>query len=97
MLVQRYGAEQPPLRPWFGNIKMASSPLKTLKGSPFIPAAMSRASWHEFMNMEHADTKLLVDEAIKEHGKIRKILSLLYDEDMTRRFTAARALGERCD
>ena len=44
--------------------------------------------------MEHVDTKLLVDEAIKDHGKIRKIVSLLYDEDMTRRFTAARALGE---
>ncbi len=45
------------------------------------------------MKREHVDTTSLVDEAIKDHGKIRKIVSLLYDEDLTRRFTAAKALG----
>jgi hypothetical protein len=45
------------------------------------------------MKREPVDTTLLVDEAIKDHGKIRKIVSLLYDEDLTRRFTAAKALG----
>ena len=40
------------------------------------------------------DTKSLVDEAIKDHGKLRYILSLLYDDDLTRRFAAVKALGE---
>jgi len=44
--------------------------------------------------MEFLDVNLMVDEAVKDHTKIRKIVSLLYDEDMTRRLTAARALGE---
>ena len=44
--------------------------------------------------MESLDVNLMVDEAIKDHTKIRKIVSLLYDEDMTRRLTAAKALGE---
>ncbi len=35
------------------------------------------------MNFEHVDSKLLVAEAITEDGKIRKIVSLLYDDDMS--------------
>jgi HEAT repeat protein len=46
------------------------------------------------VKMESVDTHLLVDEAIKDHRKIRNIVSLLYDEDITRRFTAVKALGE---
>ncbi len=45
------------------------------------------------MKKESVDITPLVDEAIKDHGKIRKIVSLLYDEDLGRRFTAAKALG----
>ncbi len=41
-----------------------------------------------------ADINLLADEAIKDHGKMRNIITLLYDEDLMRRFTAAKALGE---
>lgn len=41
-----------------------------------------------------ADINSLADEAIKDHGKMRHIVTLLYDEDLTRRFTAAKALGE---
>jgi HEAT repeat protein len=40
------------------------------------------------------DLNLLVEEVVKDHRKLRNIISLLYDEDMTRRFTAAKALGE---
>jgi hypothetical protein len=40
------------------------------------------------------DLNLLVEEVVKDHGKLRNIISLLYDEDITRRFTAAKALGE---
>jgi HEAT repeat protein len=46
------------------------------------------------VKMESVDTHVLVDEAIKDHRKIRNIVSLLYDEDITRRFTAVKALGE---
>ncbi len=41
-----------------------------------------------------ADINMLADEAIKDHGKMRNIVKLLYDEDLMRRFTAAKALGE---
>jgi len=44
--------------------------------------------------MESVDIQFLVDEAINEHGKIRNIVSLLYDEDLERRFIAVKALGE---
>jgi HEAT repeat protein len=44
--------------------------------------------------MNSLDINLMVDEAVKDHTKIRKIVSLLYDEDITRRFTAVKALGE---
>ncbi|HET6364160.1 MAG TPA: hypothetical protein VFG02_03855 [Nitrospirota bacterium] len=44
--------------------------------------------------MDSLDINLMVDEAVKDHAKIRKIVSFLYDEDMTRRLTAAKALGE---
>jgi HEAT repeat protein len=36
----------------------------------------------------------LIEQALQDHGKIRKIVALLYDEDMTLRFAAAKALGE---
>lgn len=36
----------------------------------------------------------MVDEAIRDHRKIRAIISLLYDLDMERRLLAAKALGE---
>ncbi len=36
----------------------------------------------------------LVGEVIRDHSKLRNIISLLYDEDMSRRFMAAKALGE---
>jgi hypothetical protein len=36
----------------------------------------------------------LVEGALKDHRRLRNIVSLLYDEDMARRFTAAKALGE---
>lgn len=36
----------------------------------------------------------LVEEALKDHGKLRNIVSLLYHEDMAERLRAALALGE---
>src|SRR5512143_1196397 len=36
----------------------------------------------------------LVDEALKDHRKLRNIVSLLYHEDMAQRLRAAQALGE---
>ncbi|HYA26692.1 MAG TPA: hypothetical protein VEE82_01715 [Thermodesulfovibrionales bacterium] len=36
----------------------------------------------------------LAEEAIKDHSKLRNIIFLLYDENMVRRFSAARVLGE---
>jgi hypothetical protein len=39
------------------------------------------------------DTRALADEAIKDHRKIRSIVSLLYDDDLERRFTAVKALA----
>jgi hypothetical protein len=44
--------------------------------------------------MEGLNAALLVDEAIRHPAKIRHIVSILYDDDMTRRFAAAKALGE---
>lgn len=41
---------------------------------------------------EHRDLNLLVEEAVKDQRKLRHIISLLYDEDMAHRFTAAKAL-----
>jgi hypothetical protein len=46
------------------------------------------------MTKESRDITTLVDEVIKDHGKLRNLISLLYDEDMGRRLTAAKALGE---
>lgn len=46
------------------------------------------------MTKESRDVTALVDEVIKDHGKLRNLISLLYDEDMGRRLTAAKALGE---
>ncbi len=43
--------------------------------------------------MKCLDINVMVEEAIKDHTKIRKIVSLLYEEDMTRRLTAVKALG----
>jgi HEAT repeat protein len=43
---------------------------------------------------EPLDINELVEQALQDHGKIRKIVALLYDEDMVRRFAAAKALGE---
>lgn len=40
------------------------------------------------------DLASIVDEAIKDRTKLRSLISLLYDSDLERRFTAARALGE---
>ncbi len=40
------------------------------------------------------DFTSLADEAIKDHGKFRHIVSLLYHEDMVERLRAALALGE---
>ncbi len=36
----------------------------------------------------------LVEEAIRDHGRLRNIISLLYDVDLAQRFCAAKALGE---
>jgi len=44
--------------------------------------------------MNSADVHMLADGAIKDHGKIRNIVSLLYDDDLSRRFVAVKALGE---
>jgi hypothetical protein len=38
--------------------------------------------------------KGLVDEALKDHQKIKRIISLLYDQDMEKRLLGAKALGE---
>lgn len=43
---------------------------------------------------ESRDLALLVEEAVRDHRKLRNIISLLYDEDMTLRLMAAKALGE---
>jgi len=40
------------------------------------------------------DFASLVEEALKDHSKLRHIVSLLYSEDMAQRFKAAQALGE---
>ena len=40
------------------------------------------------------DITPLVDEALKDHRKLRNIVSLLYHEDMAERLRAALALGE---
>jgi hypothetical protein len=40
------------------------------------------------------DFTSLVEEALKDHGKLRNIVSLLYHEDMAERLRAALALGE---
>lgn len=40
------------------------------------------------------DLAQLVEDVLREHGKIRKVISLLYDVDMEKRFLAAKALGE---
>ncbi len=36
----------------------------------------------------------LAEEALKEHGKLRYVVSLLYHEDLAERLRAALALGE---
>ena len=36
----------------------------------------------------------LVENVLEDHNRLRSIISLLYDEDMSRRFMAAKALGE---
>jgi hypothetical protein len=46
------------------------------------------------MKREPVDIHELAEQALQDHGKIRKIVALLYDEDMARRFAAAKALGE---
>jgi len=46
------------------------------------------------MVKEPGDLKSLVDGAIKNYQKLRRITSLLYDADIERRFIAAKALGE---
>ena len=38
--------------------------------------------------------KGLVDEALRDHQKIKRIISLLYDQDMEKRLLGAKALGE---
>ena len=40
------------------------------------------------------DITELVEGVTRDHSKLRNIISLLYDEDMSRRFMAAKALGE---
>ena len=40
------------------------------------------------------DITVLIEEAIKDHRKLRNIMSLLYHEDMAERLRAALALGE---
>ena len=44
------------------------------------------------------DFTSLIEEVLKDHGKLRNIVSHLYNEDMAQRFKAAQALGEitRC-
>jgi hypothetical protein len=37
---------------------------------------------------------MLVDEAVKDRSKLKRLISLLYDSDMKQRFVAAKALGE---
>ncbi len=44
--------------------------------------------------MEFLTAQQLADAAIKEPPKIRQLVSLLYHDDMERRFTAVKALGE---
>ncbi len=44
--------------------------------------------------METIAVTQLADEAIKQPSKIRQIVSLLYNDDMERRFCAVKALGE---
>ncbi len=44
--------------------------------------------------MESLDASRLAEEAIKNPAKIRQIVSLLYNEDLERRFIAVVALGE---
>lgn len=46
------------------------------------------------MVMEQKDVSILVDEAVNDRSKLRKIVSLLYDADMEVRLSAAKALGE---
>jgi hypothetical protein len=43
--------------------------------------------------MESMDVALLADEAIRQPSKMRQIVSLLYHDDMERRFVAVKALG----
>ena len=43
--------------------------------------------------MESLNADRLADEAIKYPSKIRQIVSLLYNDDMERRFVAVKALG----
>ena len=40
------------------------------------------------------DITELVNGVIRDHSKLRSVISLLYDEDMSRRFMAAKVLGE---
>ncbi len=44
--------------------------------------------------MESLDSAQLADEAIRNPAKVRQIVSLLYNDDMERRFCAVKALGE---
>lgn len=46
------------------------------------------------MAKRNEEIKGLVDEALRDHQKIKKIISLLYDQDMERRLLGAKALGE---
>jgi hypothetical protein len=43
---------------------------------------------------DSTDLTGLVEEALRDHGKLRHIVSLLYHEDMAERLRAALALGE---
>ncbi len=40
------------------------------------------------------EIKGLVEEALKDHQKIKRIISLLYDQEMEKRLLGAKALGE---
>ncbi len=44
--------------------------------------------------MESLDAVKLADDAIQNPAKVRHIVSLLYNDDMERRFCAVKALGE---
>lgn len=46
------------------------------------------------MVTESREIALLVEEAIKDRSRVRKIISLLYNADMEVRFLGAKALGE---